>query len=123
LIDHSTQLAALWMTGRGSEQVTLPRRALTSVEFSQLADVPPEAEWFANIDNANTRRACRNDLKEFMTFAGIRSPTELRLIIRIKSERLTVKPCDAQRQLRICCFFVEAVRFRDPAYPVLPAIP
>lgn len=60
--------------------VTLPCRALTSAEFSQLADVPPETEWFANIDNANTRRAYRNDLKEFMTFAGIRSPTELRLI-------------------------------------------
>ena len=62
--------------------VTLPRRALTRAEFSQLADVPPEAEWFANIDNANTRRAYRNDLKEFMTFAGIRSPVELRLITR-----------------------------------------
>ena len=62
--------------------VTLPRRALTSAEFSQLADVPPETEWFANIDNANTRRAYRTDLKEFMTFAGIRSPTELRLITR-----------------------------------------
>jgi integrase/recombinase XerD len=62
--------------------VTLPRRALTSAEFSQLADVPPETEWFANIDNAHTRRAYRNDLKEFMTFAGIRSLTELRLITR-----------------------------------------
>ena len=62
--------------------VTLPRRALTSAEFSQLADVPLETEWFANIDNANTRRAYRNDLKEFMTFAGIRSPMELRLITR-----------------------------------------
>jgi len=29
--------------------VTLPRGALTSAEFSQLADVPPETEWFANI--------------------------------------------------------------------------
>jgi integrase/recombinase XerD len=61
---------------------TLPRRALTTAEFSQLADVPPETEWFANIDNAHTRRAYRNDLKEFMTFAGIRTPAELRLITR-----------------------------------------
>jgi hypothetical protein len=53
--------------------VTLPRRALTSAEFSQLEDVPPETEWFANIDNPHTRRAYRNDLKEFMTFAGIGS--------------------------------------------------
>src|SRR5271165_1583793 len=63
-------------------RVTLPRRALTSAEFSQLADVPPETEWFANIDNPHTRRAYRNDLKEFMTFAGIRTPVELRLITR-----------------------------------------
>jgi hypothetical protein len=61
---------------------TLPRRALTSAEFSQLADVPPETEWLANIDNSHTRRAYRNDLKEFMTFAGIRTPAELRLITR-----------------------------------------
>ena len=61
---------------------TLPRRALTSAEFSQLEDVPPETEWFANIDNQHTRRAYRNDLKEFMMFAGIRRPKELRLITR-----------------------------------------
>src|SRR5271156_10692 len=62
--------------------VTLPRRALTSTEFSQLEDVPPETEWFANIDNPHTRRAYRNDLKEFMTFTSIRTPIELRLIPR-----------------------------------------
>ena len=61
---------------------TLPRRALTSEEFSRLEAVPAESEWFANIDNAHTRRAYRNDLKEFMTFAGIRAPVELRLIVR-----------------------------------------
>ena len=62
-----------------SRRPTLPRRALTSAEFSQLADVPPETEWFANINNSHTRRAYRNDLKEFMAFTGIRTPTELRL--------------------------------------------
>lgn len=36
---------------------TLPRRALTSTEFSQLSAVPPETERFANIDNPHTRRA------------------------------------------------------------------
>jgi len=60
----------------------LSRRALTSAEFSQLADVPPETEWFANIDNPHTRRAYRNDLKEFMTFVSIQTPIELRLITR-----------------------------------------
>jgi integrase/recombinase XerD len=28
---------------------------LTAAEFRQLADVPPAIEWFANIDNPNTR--------------------------------------------------------------------
>ena len=38
---------------------------LTRKEFQQLADVPPELEWFANIDNARTRRAYQIDLKDF----------------------------------------------------------
>ena len=57
-------------------------RALTAPEFHELAQVPPATEWFANIDNANTRRAYRNDLKEFMTFVGISAPDELRLVTR-----------------------------------------
>jgi len=57
-------------------------RTLTAPEFHQLKDVPPAAEWFANIDNANTRRAYRNDLQEFMGFVGIGTPDELRLVTR-----------------------------------------
>jgi hypothetical protein len=38
-------------------------RAPTAPEFHELAQVPPAAEWYANIDNPNTRRAYRNDLK------------------------------------------------------------
>jgi integrase/recombinase XerD len=58
------------------------RRALTAPEFHQLAQVPPATEWFANLDNENTRRAYRNDLKEFMAFVGITTPDELRLVTR-----------------------------------------
>jgi site-specific recombinase XerD len=57
-------------------------RALTAREFHQLAQVPPAAEWFANIDNPNTRRAYRNDLQEFMGFVGIAAPEEFRLVSR-----------------------------------------
>jgi hypothetical protein len=35
---------------------TLDRRLLTSAEFSKLKDVPPEAEWFANLESPGTRR-------------------------------------------------------------------
>ena len=57
-------------------------RLLTAAEFQSLADVPPEIEWFANIENANTRRAYKNDVQEFMGFTGIRQPQEFRLVQR-----------------------------------------
>ncbi len=56
-------------------------RKLTASEFQSLADVPPEIEWFANIENENTRRAYRNDVREFMAFAGIEHPGEIRTVI------------------------------------------
>lgn len=59
-----------------------PSRTLTAPEFHQLSQVPPATEWFANIDNPNTRRAYRNDLGEFMAFIGIASPEELRFVTR-----------------------------------------
>ena len=57
-------------------------RVLTAAEFRGLADVPPEVEWFANITNANTRRAYQNDVRDFMKFAGIREPQEFRVVTR-----------------------------------------
>jgi site-specific recombinase XerD len=58
------------------------QRALTAKEFLDLADVPPEVEWFANITNRLTRRAYQNDLRDFMRFAGIKSPEEFRVVTR-----------------------------------------
>jgi site-specific recombinase XerD len=55
---------------------------LTRQEFQQLADVPAEVEWFANIDNKRTRRAYQIDLKDFMSFVGIRRPEDFRLVTR-----------------------------------------
>ena len=57
-------------------------RALTAPEFHQLAQMPAEGEWFANITNANTRRAYRTDLQEFMAFVGIHQPEDLRQVTR-----------------------------------------
>ncbi len=69
-----------------SEQILIPvqnrERKLTASEFQSLADVPPEAEWFANIENANTRRAYRTDVHDFMTFAGIHELGEFREVKR-----------------------------------------
>jgi hypothetical protein len=42
------------------------KRFLSTVEFHRLTDVPPEAEWFANLTNENTKRAYRDDLTSFI---------------------------------------------------------
>ena len=57
-------------------------RLLTAAEFHQLADVPPEVEWFANISNRHTRRAYENAVKDFMRFTGIERPQEFRTVTR-----------------------------------------
>ena len=57
-------------------------RLLNKAEFQKLSDVPPEVEWFANIKNANTRRAYRNDIRGFMAFVGISRPEEFRTVTR-----------------------------------------
>ena len=57
-------------------------RALTAAEFQGLADVPSEVEWFANIQNAQTRRAYENDVREFGEFLGLTQAEEIRLVTR-----------------------------------------
>lgn len=57
-------------------------RVLSSAEFGSLGEVPPEVEWFANIENPNTRRAYQNDVRQFMRFAGILRPEEFRVVKR-----------------------------------------
>src|ERR1700693_4436500 len=57
-------------------------RLLTAAEFHQLAAVPPEVEWFANLTNPSTRRAYENAVKDFMGFTGIARPEEFRIVTR-----------------------------------------
>lgn len=52
------------------------------VSLYPLAEVPPEAQWFANLRSAQTRRAYLNDLRGFMKFAGIGRPEDLRAVDR-----------------------------------------
>ena len=61
--------------------ITRPR-ALTGRQFHELADVPPEVEWFANIDNERARLAYRIDLQDFLGFTGMTRPEEFRQITR-----------------------------------------
>jgi site-specific recombinase XerD len=57
-------------------------RLLSRAEFFGLAELPPEHEWFASIDNTHTRRAYQNDIRDFMTFTGIERLEEFRIVTR-----------------------------------------
>jgi integrase/recombinase XerD len=45
-----------------------------------LADVPPELEWLANITNAETRRAYNVDIAEFIAFTNLKDHSALRTV-------------------------------------------
>jgi integrase/recombinase XerD len=57
-------------------------RLLTAPEFQHLAEVPPEVEWFKNLDNDHTKRAYKKAIQDFMLFAGIDRPEKFRLVTR-----------------------------------------
>jgi integrase/recombinase XerD len=57
-------------------------RVLTPAQYGDLAEVPPELEWLANITNRKTREAYRIDVGEFSTFAGLRGHAEFRTVTR-----------------------------------------
>jgi site-specific recombinase XerD len=57
-------------------------RVLTRSEFFGLAELPPENEWFADIQNPHTKRAYRADIADFMAFTGINTPQEFRIVTR-----------------------------------------
>lgn len=57
-------------------------RSLSAKQFGDLADVPAELEWLANITNHKTRRAYKEDVSEFSRFAGFQNPVELRTVTR-----------------------------------------
>src|SRR5437016_2214520 len=69
-------------TCRHSAAVSVPLSTLTPARFLTLADVPPEIEWFAKLTNANTRRAYRQGIADFMAFAGLRQPEQFRHVTR-----------------------------------------
>jgi len=57
-------------------------RRLTAVEFQGLSEIPPELEWFANLNSEKTRLAYRDDLIDFREFIGIEQPEEFRTVTR-----------------------------------------
>jgi site-specific recombinase XerD len=87
-------------------QIT-PPVSLATAQFHTLADIPPELEWFANLPNPNTRRAYRQDIKDFMPFASLRQPEQLR---EITSQGLAN---DTIRREELCKLNVDDVQQRQ----------
>lgn len=86
--------------------VPVGTQALTRAQFERLAEVPPEEEWLANITNAKTWRAYKNDVREFIAYAGLRHYGELRSIVRAHiidwrrdMERRDLEPATIRRKL------------------------
>src|SRR4051794_12121789 len=67
-------------------------KRLSRAEFQGLGDMPPELEWFANLDNPRPRRAYRLDVQEFTAFAGVQRPEEMRQVTRAHLNRLAKRP-------------------------------
>lgn len=57
-------------------------RTLTPEQYRDLADVPPEVEWLANITNAKTRRAYKVDVTEFIAFTNLKDHSAVRTVSR-----------------------------------------
>jgi hypothetical protein len=66
----------------GPIPLTVKTRTLTAAQYDRLADVPPEAEWLANITNKKTQRAYKIDVGEFWSFAGLTESAQLRTVTR-----------------------------------------
>lgn len=66
----------------GATDLTSVDRRLTSAQLHQLAAVPAQTEWFANLDNPRTRRASQTVLQNFMCFASIQRLGEFRVLTR-----------------------------------------
>jgi hypothetical protein len=52
---------------------------LTTEQYLQLADIPPELEWLANIANTKTRRFYKADVSEFISFTGLKWSARLEM--------------------------------------------
>ena len=86
--------------------VPLKKHSLTPAQFEQLADVPPEEEWLANITNLKTRRAYKEDVREFIAFTALQDYMRLRSVGRSHiiswrkdMERRGLAPATVRRKL------------------------
>ena len=80
--DHADEKALAARRDQTQVEPAAAGRLLTREDFQRLAALPPEAEWFANITNANTRRAYKRDVGDFSSFVGLARPEDMRRVTR-----------------------------------------
>src|SRR6202011_3304626 len=80
--------------------VPLKKHSLTRAQFEQLTDVPPEEEWLANITNLKTRRAYKEDVREFISFTALQDYMGLRSVGRAGPQTLGSPPADTLKGVR-----------------------
>ena len=71
-------------------------RVLTPAQYGDLAAVPPELEWLANITNPKTREAYRLDVREFMgtrQIRGILYATKSGVPVAYSHENVGIQRC------------------------------
>ena len=56
--------------------------SLTAERLIELAAMPAERDWLNNFTNGQTRRAYHGDLADFMHYAGVSHPEQLRQVVR-----------------------------------------
>src|SRR6266436_799662 len=86
--------------------VPFKKHSLTPAQFERLADIPLEEEWLANITNLKTRRAYKEDVREFIAFTGLQDYMRLRSVGRSHiiswrkdMERRGLAPASIRRKL------------------------
>src|SRR5260370_38114829 len=86
--------------------VPLEDNRLTPAQFEQLPDVQPEEEWPANTTNLKTRRAYKEDVREFIAFTALQDYMRLRSVGRSHiiswrkdMERRGLAPASIRRKL------------------------
>ena len=103
------------MKKRSNELATThDARQLTEQQFRSLAEMPAEVEWLFNIStNGNTRSGYERDIRDFLNFAHIQKPEDLRLITR--AHVIAWRTDIEQRQIRDGVDSDGLPMFRSPA--------
>lgn len=60
--------------------VEATQKRLSEAQFQQLHAMPAATEWFANINNAQTRRAYQSNVGDFCSFVGIHEPAQFQAV-------------------------------------------